>query len=70
MVMNNRIKELRREQSIKQKQLAEYFHVSPSTIHGWERGDVPMLIDDFHTLAMIFDVSMEYLGGYRDERNR
>ncbi|WP_053084446.1 helix-turn-helix transcriptional regulator [Companilactobacillus ginsenosidimutans] len=68
--MNNRIKELRKEKHWTQQKLAEYFHVSPSTIHSWERGDVPMLIDDFHTLAMIFGVSMEYLGGYRDERNR
>ena len=52
----NRIKELRKENHWTQTK--------------WERGRTPMLIDDFHTLAMIFDVSMEYLGGYRDERNR
>ncbi|WP_125567280.1 helix-turn-helix domain-containing protein [Companilactobacillus insicii] len=52
----NRIKELRKENHWTQTK--------------WERGYANPPINDFHTLAQIFKVSMEYLGGYSNERNR
>ena len=65
----NRIKEIRKENNITQARLAKYFHVTPDLISKWERGYSNPSISDLHTLAQIFKVSMEYLGGYSNERN-
>ena len=65
----NRIKEIRKENNITQTRLAKYFHVTPDLISKWERGYSNPSISDLHTLAQIFKVSMEYLGGYSNERN-
>lgn len=65
----NRIKELRKENHWTQAKLAKFFYVTPDLISKWERGYANPPINDFHTLAQIFKVSMEYLGGYSNERN-
>lgn len=65
----NRIKEIRKENNITQARLAKYFHVTPDLISKWERGYSNPSISDLHTLAQIFKVSMEYLGGYSNGRD-
>ena len=50
-----RIKELRNERELSQKDLALYFHVAQSTVSSWEK-------------AAFFDVSTDYLLGKTDIR--
>ena len=62
-LINERIKDLRNENKISQKQLAEYCMVKQSCVSKWERGatlpDAEMIIK----LTEIFKVSSDYLLG-------
>lgn len=63
-----RLKALRKERSIKQKELAEYLGISIRGYQCYEYGkgfpDVPGLL----ALADYFDVSIDYLLGRTDQR--
>ena len=63
-----RLKELRKENKIKQKELAEYLNMSVRGYQCYEYGrcypDVPGLM----ALAERFDVSLDYLMGRTDKR--
>ncbi len=65
--MNNRIKELRTERGLRQKDLAEKLGVSPQTVGYYEnwvnKPDPETLIK----LADIFEVSIDYLLGRENE---
>ena len=69
MSKTNRIKELRKQNKWTQQRMAKFFHINVTTFQKWEQGFSQPDLDQFHTLAQIFEVSMEYLGGYSDERN-
>lgn len=65
-VFGIRLRELRQEKNLSQKEFAEFFNVSQSTIADWERG---IMETDFETLAKIskfFDVRSDYLLGLED----
>ena len=64
---NEKLKELRKEKSLTQKQLAEILEVSTTCYAGYEQG---YREPDFKTLKKIclfFDVSSDYLLGLEDE---
>ena len=64
---NKKLKELRKEKSLTQKQLAEILEVSTTCYAGYEQG---YREPDFKTLKKIclfFDVSADYLLGLEDE---
>lgn len=64
---NEKLKELRKEKSLTQKQLAEILEVSTTCYAGYEQG---YREPDFKTLKKIclfFDVSADYLLGLEDE---
>lgn len=61
-----RLRELRQEKNLSQKDFAVFFNVRQSTIADWERG---IMETDFETLAKIakfFDVRSDYLLGLED----
>lgn len=58
-----KLRELREEKKIKQKDLAEIMNVSPNTVSYWEQGKREPNFDDLKKLADIFDVSLDYLLG-------
>ena len=61
-----RIRELRKEKKLSQKDLATQFHVAQNTISGWEEGIRDT--DTVAALAAFFDVSTDYLLGNTDIR--
>ena len=56
-----RIKELRTEKQISQKDLAKHFHVAQSTISSWEKGARDPDTATVAALAAFFGVSTDYL---------
>lgn len=62
-MIGNRIKQLRSENNLTQKQLADKLHVGKTTISNYETGYSQPDIEAQNILADIFDVSVDYLLG-------
>lgn len=61
-----KIKELRVEKGITQKQLAKLINKSETGVASWEQGLSEPCINDIRLLCKIFDVSADYLLGLED----
>ena len=61
-----RLKELRREKNISQKQLADFLNMSKMAISHWESGHSEPSISQLILLSEYFDVSVDYLIGKTD----
>lgn len=69
MTIGERIKTLRNQKNLTQKELALKINKSPQVISNWERGYTQTVnYDDLDALASVFDVSVEYLLGKTDSR--
>ena len=55
--LGNFINELRRENGLTQKELAELVHMSPSTISKWETGIAKPDVEVYDELAKVLNVS-------------
>ena len=62
-----KLKELREEKGLQQKELAELLNVSKSTISGWEVGRNEPKQEMLIKIAAIFDVTTDYLLGREDD---
>ena len=62
----NRLKELRKEKKLFQKELADYLGVNEKTISRWENGESTIKSDKAQALADYFGVNTAYLLGYSD----
>lgn len=62
----NRLKELRKEKKLTQKELADYLGVNEKTISRWENGESTIKSDKAQALADFFWVNTAYLLGYLD----
>lgn len=62
----NRLKELRQEKKLSQKELADYLGVNEKTISRWENGESTIKSDKAQALADYFGVSVGYLLGYTE----
>ena len=58
-----RVKELRKELGLTQKQLAEKLQVSNSSVCDWEKGWTQPDLETLLSLAKFFKVSVDYLLG-------
>ena len=65
-----RIKELRRERKLKQQQLADQFSIKLRTYQGYEYGESYPEVAKLIAIADYFDVSLDYLVGRSDVRER
>ena len=65
--IKNKIKELRKEKGLTQKQLAELVNKSETGLASWEQGLSEPSVNDIRTLCKIFGVSADYLLGLKDE---
>ena len=61
-----RVKELRVENGITQKQLAEKLHTTNSAVCDWEKGRSQPDLQMLANIAKLFDVSVDYLLGLSD----
>lgn len=62
----NRLKELRQEKGLSQKELAKDIGVHYRTLQNWENGKAEIKPDKAQVLADFFGVSVGYLLGYED----
>lgn len=69
-VIGERIKELRLEKKVTQKEIAEGIGVSPVSVQRFEYGSVRPSLDTLIALADYFDVSLDYLVGRSDVAER
>jgi transcriptional regulator with XRE-family HTH domain len=69
--LGDRLKDLRTIKNLTQGQVAEYAHVSRSSLSDIERGEIaPKTIDVIVNLANYFEVSTDYLLGVTDTPRR
>ena len=64
----NRLKELRQEKKLSQKELAENIGVHYRTLQNWENGESQIKPEKAQQLADYFRVSVGYLLGYSEYR--
>lgn len=65
-----RMKELRKERKLKQQQLADQFSIKLRTYQGYEYGESYPEVAKLIAIADYFDVSLDYLVGRSDVRER
>ena len=66
----NRLKELRKEKKLSQKEIAKEMSISEKTLSRWENGESQIKPEKSQQLADYFGVSVGYLLGYNEGHNR
>ena len=64
----HRIRDLREDSDLKQKQLADLLQVHQTTYSDYELGRLNVQVSALHTLADYYGVSVDYLLGRTDIR--
>ena len=72
-----RLKDLREDSDLKQKEIAEYLHIKQNTYSQYENGQRQLPIDILIKLAKFYNVSTDYILGldnkkwlYQNENHR
>ena len=65
----NRLKELRKEKKLSQKEIAKEMSISEKTLSRWENGESQIKPEKAQQLADCFGVSVGYLLGYESNRD-
>ena len=68
MIMRLRIRDLREDNDLKQKDIAEYLICDQSLYSKYERGERPLPLELADRLADYYGVSVDYLIGRTDVR--
>ena len=63
-----RLKDLRREKQLSQKEVGDLTGVGQSSISAWERGEREPLAHQLIILAAFFNCSVDYLLGLTDNK--
>lgn len=66
-VFGQKLKELRKEKKMKQKELAQILNVRNTTVSAWEVGDNEPDLATLIRIAKFFNVTTDYLLGLEDE---
>ena len=66
--MYSRIRDLREDRDLTQKQLADYLHIRQNTYSQYETGQRQLPLDVLIALARYYKTSADYLLGLTDER--
>ena len=62
----NRLKDLREDRDLKQKELAQYLQIHQTTYSDYELGKLNIPVSVLHKLADFYGVSVDYLLGRTD----
>lgn len=62
-----RLKDIREDRDITQKQLADYLHIKQNTYSQYENGQRGLPVEILCQLAFYFDTSTDYILGLTDE---
>ena len=65
-----RIKDLREDNDLTQKQLAEYLHIKQNTYSQYENGHRQIPLDILINLARFYDTSIDYILGETNQKKR
>ncbi len=65
-----RLKDLREDNDVKQKELAEYLNIKQNTYSQYENGKREIPLDTLCKLADYYNTSVDYLIGRTDNPNR
>lgn len=68
-MFTERLKQLRIEKKLRQKDIADYFGTTPQSYAQWEKGLRKPSQDSLEKLANFFNVSTDYLLGNTDIKN-
>lgn len=63
MRYNERIREIREDNSITQQKIADLLHIGQRTYADYESGKTRIPVDSLLILAKFYDVSMDYITG-------
>ncbi len=63
MKYNERIRELREDQSLTQQRIADLLHIGQRTYADYESGKTRIPVDSLLILARFYNVSMDYIAG-------
>ena len=63
-----RLKDLREDSDITQKELAEYLHIKQNTYSQYENGQRQLPIEILIALAKYYNVSTDYILGVTDKK--
>lgn len=63
-----RLKDMREDRDLTQKELAEYLHIKQNTFSQYENGHRELPIDTLIALAHFFQTSTDYILGLTDEK--
>ena len=66
-MQTNRLRDLREDRDLKQKQLADLLQVHQTTYSDYELGRLNIPISTLKSLALFFNTSIDYLLGVTDE---
>lgn len=66
--MRYRIRDLREDRDLKQREIAEYLLCDQSLYSKYERGERPVPIDILNKLADFYGTSIDYLIGRTDQK--
>ena len=63
MKYNERIREIREDNSLTQQEIADLLHIGQRTYSDYESGKTRIPIDNLLILAKFYDVSLDYITG-------
>lgn len=63
-----RIRKLRENSHLTQKEMANYLNINRTTYSEYEHGKNSFSIYDFMEMAVLFETSLDYLVGFTNER--
>ena len=70
MKYNERIREIREEPFLTQQKVADLLHVGQRTYADYESGKIRIPIDNIMILARFYNVSMDYITGASNVKNK
>ena len=68
MKYNERIRELREDQSLTQQKIADLLHIGQRTYADYESGKTRIPVDSLLILARFYNVSMDYIAGASNQK--
>ncbi len=70
MKYNERIREIREDNSLTQQKIADLLHIGQRTYADYENGKTRIPIDSLLILARFYNVSMDYISGASNTKSR
>lgn len=70
MKYNERIREIREDNSLTQQKIADLLHIGQRTYADYESGKTRIPIDSLLILARFYNVSMDYISGASNTKSR